>query len=65
MFNKIYNFLLKKKLLNLNQSGFRPSDSRINQLLAITHEIFQAFDFYPFFKERSVFVDISEAFDKV
>ena len=25
--NRIYNFLLQKKLINPNQSGFRPSDS--------------------------------------
>ena len=42
--NIIYDFLLEEELLNPNQSGFRPSDSCINQLLAITHEIFEAFD---------------------
>ena len=41
IFNKIYSFLLEEKLLNPNQSGFRPSDSCINQLLAITHEFFK------------------------
>ena len=30
IFNKIYGFLLKEKILNPNQSGFRPSDSCIN-----------------------------------
>ena len=30
---------MEEKLLSPNQSGFRPSDSCINQLLAITHEI--------------------------
>ena len=40
IFNKIYNFLLEERLLNPNQSGFRPSDSSANQLLEITHEIF-------------------------
>ena len=39
IFNRIYDFLLKEELLNPNQSGFRPSDSCINQLLAITHQI--------------------------
>ena len=39
IFNKIYYFLMEEKLLSPNQSGFRPSDSCINQLLAITHEI--------------------------
>ena len=65
MFNRIYDFLLKEELLNPNQSGFRPSDSCINQLLAITHEIFEAFDCNPTLEVRSVFLDISKAFDKV
>ena len=65
IFNKIYNYLSKENLLNPNQSGFRPSDSCINQLLAITHEIFEAFDCNPSLEVRSVFLDISKAFDKV
>ena len=65
IFNKIYYFLMEEKLLNPNQSGFRPSGSCINQLLAITHEIFKAFDCNPFLEVRSVFLDISKAFDKV
>ena len=64
IFNKIY-FLMEEKLLNPNQSGFRPSNSCINQLLAITHEIFDAFDCNPPLEVRSVFLDISKAFDKV
>ena len=56
---------MEEKLLNPNQSGFRPSDSCINQLLAITHEIFEAFDCNPPLEVRSVFLDISKAFDKV
>ena len=36
IFNRIYDFLIKEELLNSNQSGFRTSDSCINQLLAIT-----------------------------
>ena len=65
MFNRVYKFLLEEKLLNPNQSGFRPSDSCINQLLAITHEIFEAFDCNPPLEVRSVFLDISKGFDKV
>ena len=64
IFNKIYH-LLEERLLNPNQSGFRQSDSCINQLLAITHEIFEAFDCNPTLEVRSVFLDISKAFDKV
>ena len=65
IFNRIYNFLNEKNLLNHNQSGFRPSDSCVNQLLSIIHEIFQAFDCNPTLEVRSVFLDISNAFDKV
>ena len=56
---------MEEKLLNPNQSGFRPSDSCINQLLAITHEIFEAFHCKPSLEVRSVFLDISKALDKV
>ena len=56
---------MEEDLLNPNQSGFHPSDSCINQLLAITHEIFEAFDYNPPLEVRSVFLDKSKAFDKV
>ena len=65
IFNKIYHFLLEEKLSNPNRSGFRPSDSCINQLRTITHEIFEAFDCNPPLEVRSVFLDISKAFAKV
>ena len=40
-------------------------DSKANQLLSITHPIFKAFDFNPPLDVRSVYYDISEAFDSV
>ena len=43
----MYNFLLEEELLNPNKSGFRPSDSCLNQILAITYEIFEGFDCNP------------------
>ena len=64
-FSKICSFLLEEKLLNPNQSGIRPSESSVNQLLAITHGIFETFDCNPPLEVRSVFLDISKAFDKV
>ena len=57
--------MLEESLLNSNQSGFCPDNSCINQLLAITHEILEASDCNPFLEVRSVFLDISKAFDKV
>ena len=65
IFNRIYNFISEENLLNHNQSGFRPFDSCVNQLLSITHKIFEAFDCNPTLEVRSVFLDISKAFDKV
>ena len=65
IFNKIYSLFLEEKLLNPNQPRFCPSDSSANQLLAIAHEIFEAFDCNPPLEIRSVFLDISKAFDKV
>ena len=53
---------MEERLLNPNQSSFRPF---VDQLLAITHEMFEAFDCNPLFEVRSVFLDISKAFDKV
>ena len=55
---------MRRKTLNPNQSGFRPSDLYINELLAIRHEIFEAFDCNPSLEVRSIFLDISKAFDK-
>ena len=61
----MYCFLIEEKLLNSNQSGFRQSGSSINQLLAITHEIFEAIDCNPSLEVKTVFLNISKAFDKV
>ena len=65
IFNEIYSFLDREKLLNTNQSGFRSFDSCVNQLLTINHEIFSLFDCNPSLEVRSIFLDFSKAFDKV
>ena len=65
MFDSLYEHLNVNNLLNPNQSGFRPADSTINQLLSIVHTIFTAFDCNPTLDVRSVFLDISKAFDRV
>ena len=50
-------------MISSNQSGLKPGDSCINQLLSITHKIYKCFD--DGFEVRGVFLDISKAFDKV
>ena len=52
-------------MLNHNQSGFRPKDSCIYQLIEITHNIFSTFDCNLTLKTRAVSLNISKAFDKV
>ena len=59
----MYGFLTENQLLSRHQSGFRPGDSTINQLLSITNDIFESFE--EGFETRAVFLDISKAFDKV
>ena len=59
----MYRFFYRNNLLSSNQSGFRPGDSTINQLLSITTDIYEAFEDYE--EVRAVFLDISKAFDKV
>ena len=48
-----------------NQSGFRPGDSTINQLLYLVSEIYESFECPNSLEVRAVFLDISKAFDKV
>ena len=61
--NEMFSFFLANNLLAPNQSGFKPGDSCINQLLSITHDIYSSFD--DGLEVRSVFLDIYKAFDKV
>ena len=56
IFNEMFRFFLDNKLIKTNQSGF-------NQMLSITHEIYKSLD--DGLEVRSVFLDISKAFDKV
>ena len=65
IFKNIYNHLVTNNLISNNQSGFRPGDSCTNQLLSLIHEIHKAFDDKNCLEVRSVYLDMSKAFDKV
>ena len=61
--NKMFQFFTKNELISLNQSGFKPGDSCINQLLCIIHDIYQSLD--DDIVTRGVFLDISKVSGKV
>ena len=63
IFNEMFRFFVENELISPNQLGFKPGDSCINHVLAITHEICKSFD--DGFEVRGVVLDISKAFDKV
>ena len=63
IFDQIYAFLQTNNLLSQKQSGFKPGDSTICQLLSITSTIYESFENYD--ETRAVFLDISKAFDMV
>ena len=59
----MFEFFIQNNLITPNQSGFKTGDSRINQLISITHEIYKSFD--DGYEVRGIFLNISKAFDKV
>ena len=63
LYNSLLDFLNQNDLISPAQSGLKPGDSCINQLLSITHEIYQSMD--EGYEIRGVFLDISKAFGKV
>ena len=63
IFNEIITFFIENDLTLSNQSGFKPGDSCVNQLVPIKYEIYKSFD--ELHEVRGVFFNISKAFDKV
>ena len=43
IYNEMFTFFTANKLISPNQSRFRPGNSCVNQLLAITQEIYKPF----------------------
>ena len=41
---KCTHFVIENDLISSNQSGFKQGDSCINQILSITHDIYQVLD---------------------
>ena len=53
----MFEFFTENELISHNQSGFKPGDSCISQLLFIPHD--------DGLETRAAFLDIAKAFDKV
>ena len=57
--------MISNNLISKHQSGFRPGDSCTNQLLSLINDIHCAFNDKSCLEVRSVYLDMSKAFDKV
>ena len=44
IFNKCSRFFIKNGAISQNQSGFKPGDSYVNQILSVAHEVYESFD---------------------
>ena len=59
----MYNHFITNNLITKNQSGFRANDSVTNQLIFLVDSIHSSLDLN--LDVRSVFLDMSKAFDRV
>ena len=59
----MFKHFLDNSLNSSNQSGFKRSDSWINQLIAVTHDIFKGFN--DGLEVKGVFLAIYKPLDKV
>ena len=57
----MFEFFTDNELISSNQSGFKPGDSCISQLVCVTHDNYQSFD--DGLDTRAVFLDMPKAFD--
>ena len=63
IFTHLYNYFNRHNVITSLQSGFRPGDSTINQLLSITDDLGRALDSGK--EVRVIFCDVSKAFNRV
>ena len=63
IYDSSFKYFIENNVISPNQSGFKPGDSCTNQLISITHQIYQSFD--DGFEVRGVVLVISKAFYKV
>ena len=56
----MYEFFTENNSISPKESGFKPGDLCINQILSIIHEIYKSFD--NGLDVQGIFLDISKAF---
>ena len=62
-YNNMLKYFFDNKVISPKQSGLRPGDSYVNQLLSVSHETSTSFN--NGLEVRTVHLDISKAFEKV
>ena len=65
IFSFLFKYLENNNLLNLHQSGFRPFNSCVHQLLSITYDIYKLLDASPSLQVKGIFLDFTESGMKV
>jgi hypothetical protein len=62
IYKSIYEYCVSNELLISENSGFKRNDSTVNQIIAITHNIYKSLDSGK--DVCAIFLDVSKAFDK-
>ena len=63
IYKSLYEYCVSNELLISENSGLKRNDSIVNQLIAITHNIYKSLDSGK--DVCAIFLDVSKAFDKV
>lgn len=63
IYKSLNEYCVSNELLISENSGFKRNESTVNQLIAITHDIYKSLDFGK--DVCAIFLDMSKAFDKV
>ena len=59
IYYRIFEYLTENDLITEHQSGFKPKDYCINQLLSVTHDIYKSLD--DGFEVKGVFLNIRQS----
>ena len=62
IYNNLLEYFIDNDLISQNQSGFKPENSCINQLISISHESITHQSFDEGLEAREIFLNISKAF---